>query len=483
MGRIRSINISPRMGVKPFLSAFLFIVILILTHSVFAQDPQDNSAKAIALFQKGQDLHEKGDLNDAIKAYKEALQLFPEFPEAELQLGKAYLSVNKHDEAEAALRRAYQLREDWSLAAATLGSILLHRGKFEEARPILKKAIDLDANNTPAWASTASLAIATGAQRSELQQILKSISLMAESANPSAMIWSAKASLEFALGDKKAASVSASRTVAIDPNDISMLALLANASIDAKDTVKATELAEKIEALDPRSNELTFIKVRILAEDGKFDDAIRTIDSVKQPTKELLAIRSQIVAASTTDVPSLEKQLDADPRNIVALGKLCNLLRTTDAQRAIEYCRRASSIEPNNIDHVIGYGAALLYTKQYAAAAELFQKLTALAPENYSVRANFATALFQLKRYNEAKGQFTWLTEKQPTNAAAYFFLAVSHDELREYPDAMANYQLFMKFADPKVNQLEIDKVNLRLPTLQKQLRSWKGKPNGKGKS
>ena len=96
------------------------------------------------------------------------------------------------------------------------------------------------------------------------------------------------------------------------------------------------------------------------------------------------------------------------------------------------------------------------------------------------MRANLATALFQLKRYNEAKVQFTWLVEKQPSNVAAYFFLAISHDELREYGDAMANYQAFLRLADPKVNQLEIDKVNLRLPTLQKQLDSGKGQKGAK---
>jgi tetratricopeptide (TPR) repeat protein len=146
-------------------------------------------------------------------------------------------------------------------------------------------------------------------------------------------------------------------------------------------------------------------------------------------------------------------------------------------------CRRASDAEPNKIEHAIGYGAAMLQAKQYAPAAALLQKLVGIAPDNFTVRANFATALFQLKRYNEAKAQFTWLTEKQPANAVAYFFLAVSYDELGEYPDAMANYQLFLKNADSKVNQLEIDKVNLRLPILQRQLDSGKGrKKNAKTK-
>jgi hypothetical protein len=42
--------------------------------------------------------------------------------------------------------------------------------------------------------------------------------------------------------------------------------------------------------------------------------------------------------------------------------------------------------------------------------------------------------------------------------------------------DAMANYQLFLKYADAEKNKLEIEKVNLRLPSLQKQIKEKKGK-------
>jgi hypothetical protein len=40
----------------------------------------------------------------------------------------------------------------------------------------------------------------------------------------------------------------------------------------------------------------------------------------------------------------------------------------------------------------------------------------------------------------------------------------------------MAAYQRFLKLADPKQNQLEIEKVNLRLPSLTKQIEKGAGK-------
>ncbi|MBK6723553.1 MAG: hypothetical protein IPG58_09885 [Acidobacteria bacterium] len=87
-----------------------------------------------------------------------------------------------------------------------------------------------------------------------------------------------------------------------------------------------------------------------------------------------------------------------------------------------------------------------------------------------------ATALFQLKRYDEAIVQFNWLANAQPRDAGAYLFLGIIHDELTEYMDAAANYQQYIKLADPVENKLDIEKVTLRLPAVQKLIKEGKGK-------
>jgi hypothetical protein len=44
--------------------------------------------------------------------------------------------------------------------------------------------------------------------------------------------------------------------------------------------------------------------------------------------------------------------------------------------------------------------------------------------------------------------------------------------------DAMANYQQFLKLANPEESKLEIEKVNLRLPALQKLVKQSGRKKN-----
>jgi len=42
----------------------------------------------------------------------------------------------------------------------------------------------------------------------------------------------------------------------------------------------------------------------------------------------------------------------------------------------------------------------------------------------------------------------------------------------------MANYQSYLRLADPVASKLDIEKINLRLPQLQKLIKEGKGKKN-----
>jgi len=75
-----------------------------------AQDEDGHEGEAIAFFNQGQDAHEKGDLKTAIGLYEKAIKLLPEFPEAELQRGRAFVSLGDLPTAETAFRRAVALR-------------------------------------------------------------------------------------------------------------------------------------------------------------------------------------------------------------------------------------------------------------------------------------------------------------------------------------------------------------------------------------
>lgn len=440
-----------------------------------AQDDADDKQDAVAIFNQAQDAHEKGDLAGAVEFYKKAIKLIPEFAEAEYQMGNAYLSLKDRPSAEAAFRRALKIRPDWTLPMSSLGSLLVQNGDYTEAGTLLEQAVGADSGNSQAFAALAELRLKTAASPAVLKELLGKIVPLTAKANPTASLWSARAALENALGRRTEAKASLENAIGLDPNNIFALSELASIALSDNDNVKASEAVEKLERLSP-TDPTRLLRARVLAADGRVSEAVKILDKVDPATPGAADLKKRLTVIGSEDAAELEKLLDNDARNSAVLGRLCRLYRLNDPAKALDYCRRASDADPTNADHVIGYGAALVQAKQFGQAIELFRKLIAIAPDNSTVHANLASALFELKRYNEAKTEYQWLIARQPDLVIAYYLLGVTHDHLMEYMDAMANYQQFLRLADPAKNQLEIDKVNLRLPSLQRQIKDNKGK-------
>ena len=459
------------------IGVFLAAAVFGIAQNSFGQDEgDDKTAEAIDLFQKGQDSHEKGQLAAAIEFYEKAIAIIPEFPEAELQRGNALLSLGRTDDAEKAFRRAVELRGEWTLALANLGSILVGKGQNAEAEKLLLKATSLDELNFPAYSSLTELRLKTKAKPEVLRDLLARLEILTGKAKPTASIWAARGALENALGEKKAAKISFDRALNLDGKNEFALTEKAGAILDEGDTTGAETIIKKLESLVPKSLNVRVLRARLMFALGKGSDAIKELNSIENPSPDVLAVRDKMLLSSSDSVAELEKQLEKNAADPFILGKLCSLLRTENPAKALDFCRRASEADPENINHAIGYGAALVQAKLYLEAIELLRRLLAISPDNVTIRANLATALFQLKRFPEAKSEYQWITEKQPASPAAFYFLAITHDHLAEYLDAMANYQQFLRIADAVKNKLEIEKVHLRLPVLQRQIKDKKGK-------
>ena len=460
----------------PLLCFALFLIVSVSIAAHAQEEDETEQVDVVNIFNQGQDAHEKGDFAAAVKFYDEALKHAPEFPEAEFQRGNALQSLGKTEEAEKSFRRAIALREDWTLPMTSLALILVHTNRFAEAEQILTKAVTLDETNFPAFVALTDLRLKSKAAPAALKELLTKLQILTAKANPTASVWASRGLLERALGDQAAAKTSLSRALSIEPKNSAALTEQAEIAVAEGDFATALEVSKTLAQIAPDSTEIKFLRARIYAATEKADEALKILDSIQNPAPEVVALRNSILANGATNAADLEKQLEKDTKNAAILGRLCSLLRKENPSKALGYCRRASEAEPTNVNHAVGFGAALVQAKQFENAVQIFRKILQLAPDNYTARANLATALFQLKRLPEAKIEFERLTETQPNQPAAYYFLAIIHDTLEEYLDAMANYQQFLKIADAAEFKLEIDKVNLRLPILQKQIKDKKGK-------
>lgn len=457
-----------------------------LAHAQSNPTQTSDSDEAVRLFQQGQDAHEAGNLKRAIDLYEQAIKLRPEFPEAEFQRAMALMSLKQLPEAEKGFRRAIELQPTWSLPYTVLGKLLTSLEHYDEAEKLLRQSLTIDENNPVALVALTNLYLRAKASREKFQNLLGDLRSATERNTARADVWVARSKVEIILDDKMAATASLDRALQINEHDNEVLMTRAELRASAGNYEGAIADAVAANLAAPSVNN-TLLLARIYAQAGRTDDARKTLDALDESSKnlpEVVALRTSLQKdcnnSTKEERAATEELLKQQPHNATLLACLGAALRTVDPARSLELYRQAAESDPKNISYATGYAAALVQARRFAEAVVIFRRILAIQPDNFTARTNLATALYELKQYQEAVTEFKALVEAKPDLTVAYYFIATAYDFLGQYPEALAAYQTFLARADAQKNQLEIDKVNLRLPVLRNQVKRGEGVKKGK---
>jgi len=463
----------------------LTCVLFVHGRSARAQELADNETDPIKLFERGQDAHAKNDFKTAIQLYDAALKLKPEFPEAEFQRAMALLAINHENEAVQAFNRAVALRPQWAIAYAKFGSFLGSTGNYStDAEPILRKAIELDDKSLEA---TVGLAVVRQRQ-GDLPEALKLIRIATALKNATSYTWRTRAYIESAAGDTASAVASITRALETDPREPAMRFDRANLLLQMNDRTGAVA---DLDALRSTVNSTTAVSIvvdlaQLYARAGRPEESLRLLDGLSEKDRQLpevIALRSEIsgdAGSSVEQRAALEQLLQRDPKNTALLAQLGNSYRTIDPEKSLAYYYRALQIEPTNTAFATGYAAALVQLRRFPEAIEVLRRVIQKQPSDHAAHANLAIALYELKDYAAALQEYEWLKAERPEIAVTYFYIATAHDKLGQYQDALDAYEKFLSVANANVNKLEIEKVNLRLPSLRNQIKRGQGRKDKK---
>lgn len=464
-----------RMGFPVVGQAVMTAVLLLLPICAPTASSAQSDRDPAALFDLAQDAHEKGDLPNAIKFYREAIAVFPDFPEAHLQLGNALRQSGDSAAAEQSLRKALELRADWDLPLISLASLLADGGRFDDAEILARRAAGLGTGDLAAWRVLAEVLFNRGADVKALGELLAEIRSV-KGEKMTADLLATRAALERATGDLQAARRSVAAGLAAEPGSPRVLAEAVEVALASNDIESGLAAAARLLTASGRSDGAVLAHARVLAAAGQFEKASAELDRLSRQTAASRELRAKISTVTSTDPEELETKLKSNPDDLDAVARLCLLYRAAKPERALEFCRLAVRSEPGNLLFAARYGAALLQTGRLPEATSVLQRLKKSAPDNYTVRANLAAALFQQKRWAEAREEYLWISETQPERTVTFYLLGIVFDELREYTNALASYRRFLQAADASVNGLEIEKVRLRLPSLERQAKEGKGR-------
>ncbi len=118
------------------------------------QDTEGYLRYMIGLGQKAPALHldygvaltARGDMDEALKHFREAVRLKPDYIEARTNVATALARQGRMDEAVEAFREALRLRPDYYLAHHNLGQALAQQGNHEEAMDHFLQALSIKPN-------------------------------------------------------------------------------------------------------------------------------------------------------------------------------------------------------------------------------------------------------------------------------------------------------------------------------------------------
>ena len=443
----------------------------------------DDAADPVRLFERGQGAHARGELEKALGFYEQALKVRPEFPEAEFQRGNALASLGRLAEADSAFRRAISQKKNWALPYTALGVVLVRQNRDKEAEQFFSQALTVDNKDNVAMRMLSELRLRAGDAKSALDLAKRATA----NTEAPASAWVTLALAEKANGNKAGARTALDHVLTNEPENVAALIERADLFTDEKTYELAIADLKVAAKLKPADKAVMSRLAYALQQAGKTEEAQAVAKSAGIETEQpggngaagVIGTPEEIEAANSSDPAiarkALEKLIEKNPRNAMLLGRLGASHRTDDPARSLEYYRRASEIQPDAPEYALGYAAALVQARRFAEAAHILRQVVKASPDNYAARANLATALYEAKRYQEAIPEYEWILSARPEISVAHYFIATSHDYLGEYPEALASYEKFLSVADAKTNQLEIDKVKLRLPTLRRQIQLGEG--------
>jgi tetratricopeptide (TPR) repeat protein len=455
------------------------------------QAPQDPRS----LFEAGQNAHQSGDLARALQFYDEALKRDPSLWPVEMQRGVALLSLGRLGEARASNDRVIKLLGEFSDSPDLKGIIskaLVVRGEIEmadskpaEAEAAFRRSLDYNPQSGPAHAGIAEVLLASNKFAEASVEAKAAIS----AGDDRSSTWTVLGSAQLAGKQYDDAISSFGEAIRRNPKQVPALRSRAEALIAQNKLPAAVSDLKAAAAID--GTPATRLRLaEVMIGNKQYDEAIVIFEQILKEQPDNSDARTGLAAAMIDSgrapeaIAQLEGLIKEQPARADLRAQLAVLYLANQPDKALEHYSEAGRLEPKEARHQIGIGTSLVRLRKFQEAIPVLKGVLAGNPRDeiaYFAHTNLATAFFELDDFPNAGTEYLWILKRQQAAgdrrraAVTLFFLGICFDKLGDLEQAQKAYQQFLALASSE-NQLEIDKVKLRLPSLERQIREGKGR-------
>jgi tetratricopeptide (TPR) repeat protein len=450
---------------------------------------KDPLKQAALLFEAAQSAHQSGDLDKAVEYYSEALKRNPTLWPAELQRSVAYLSLGRLKEARSSIDRAIHLLSEFSespelqgitaRAYVVSGEIALADGNKELAEAAYKRALERNSGAAQAHAGLAEILLA--AQKPV--EAAAEASLAIAGGDDRSSTWTVLGTAQSMTGKNDEALTSLAEALKRNPRQIPAMRIRAGINIQKRQFKAAIVDLRAAAALDPDTSARLHL-AEVLAQAKEFDEAIEIFRKAIAAEPDNPDARAGLALAlidsgkASEAISHLEEIAKSQPTRADIHAQLAELYLATQPEKALAEYSIAAKLEPSESRHQIGIASAMVRLRRFQEAIPLLRDVLSKGPREevaYFAHTNLGTALFELEDFAGAASEYLWVLKRQQVRndqrraAVTLYFIGICFDKMGDFEQALQAYEQFLTLASPD-NQLEIDKVKLRLPSLRRQL-------------
>ena len=394
-----------------------------------------------------------GQLEDAVKSYKEALIINPNYYKAHYNLGGVFQEMGELDEAVQSYLKSLMIEPNYVEAHNNLGNVYRELGDFDHALQSYENAIAINPKYIEARYSLAITLQHVGNLDSikHFEKILFLKPDFAEAHNNLGVVFKENSQLDAAVNSYKNA-------INIKPDYAEAHNNLGNILRELgelNDSVKSFNNALKLKPHFPIFHNNLGNTLKDL---GKLNDSIQSYQSALDNDPDYpdahnnMGIVLYELGQLDDAIISYNKALSIDPNYAEAhnnLGTVYKEQRQFD--RAIKFFEEALRINPNYVDAFNNLGVVFKSVGRLDDAIHFYKRALSINPDDPDTLNNLGNAQSELELLDESVLSFKRAIKIKPDFADAFHNLSISFLKLDYWDDAFESIEkgLSLKSDDP----------------------------------